>query len=149
MGRELTIVVPALPPNPNKASRNWFANRKEQKAFGALVRMCAIDAYNRLIGKGWLYDMPAWIPMEQATISLQFVIPTSRPGPVPDVHNLLMGTKLAIDELTARERGTGSNKTVGIGIIKDDGDCLKWGTVEVVRRGTEEQTIIEIKETSR
>jgi hypothetical protein len=138
--KELTIIVPALPPNPNRSSRNWYASRKGLKGFAALVTGCAIDARNA-IGFGRT--------MESATISISFVIPTSKRGPVPDVHNLLMGLKPAIDQLTARERGTGANRTAGIGIIKDDGDCLKWGAVEVVRRGDEEQTIITIRETSR
>jgi hypothetical protein len=138
--KELIITVPGLPPNPNKASRNWYANRKEQKQFGELVRMCALSARNSQRFNRTL---------KHATISLQFVVPTSKRGPVPDVHNLLMGLKPAIDQLTARERGTGVNRTAGIGIIKDDGDCLKWGTVEIVRQGHDEQTIIEIRESYR
>jgi len=148
--RELVIVVNSLPPNPNRASRNWHANRKAQKDFGVLVRMCAVSYLN-----GWLeYQMAMretinvdWEPLPRATISLQFVIPTSKRGPVPDVHNLLMGLKPAIDQLTARERGTGRNRTAGIGIIEDDGDGLTWGTVEVKREGDDEQTIITIRET--
>ena len=137
--RELIITVPGLPPNPNAASRNWFAARKAEKQFADIVRYSALHARNTQ------YEYPAWQTLERAEIMVRFVVPTCKPGPVPDTHNLLMGLKKAIDQLTARTRGSGTTQYQGIGIIEDDGDGLSWGAVEVVRQGGESFTIITIR----
>jgi len=140
--RTLTIAVPALPPNLNKASRNWYAEHKRLKDFAELVRLCALSAKNE-----WECRPGAtWTPLERASIEVQYVIPRSQRGPVPDSHNLTGALKKAIDRLTARPRGHGDDADVGVGIIQDDGDGLTWLAVPLVRRGAEEQTIITITE---
>lgn len=143
----LVITVPALPPNPNRASRNLHVSRRDQKEYATLVRYAALDARNRWEGSALDRKARRWPTLASATITVSFVVGCSRRGPLPDYANLVHGMKLAIDELTARNRGNGR---VGIGLIMDDSpECLTWDSPapgeQVIRKGDESLTVIRIR----
>ena len=141
---KLVIHIPQFPPNLNKLSRNWYANHIQERMYAVQVQLYAVDARNR-----WeeAYPPHRWPTLAKATMSVIFLVPASRRGPLPDAHNLLATLKKSIDALTARPRGTGEYAQVGIGLIEDDSpEHLTWGDIRVVRQGTKEVTEITIEE---
>lgn len=130
----LVILVPSLPPNANKRSRDWYAGRAPEQAYATLVRLCAMSDRNEWEAASHRH----WRTLRKATITVGFVVPVDRHGPLPDYQNLMMGCKGAWDRLTERHPD-------GIALIEDDTpQCVTWGTGNVTR-GPAEQTVITVE----
>lgn len=128
--KELNIFVPALP--ALQGYNHWADRMRSGRLYGNLVRAYALDA-KHLWEREHSYR---WEPLARARVTLEFIWPLNRRGPLPDLKNLEAAFKPGIDALTARGRGEDKDGyvIVGAGILEDDGPShIEWQPTTLTR----------------